>query len=148
MRPDYSNYRNRSNYQNHGYKEDSTYVFTKAEVEKNCILCDRIDFNYRRYEVYKAYVAFSEDENQFKTRPIIVVRDNGDTVTCLKCTSKRYQHESYYDKCPIDAWAYAGFTKPSYIVLKSKIEISKKYIFKRLGKLLAEDIEKLHEVGL
>lgn len=153
MRPDYNrqnkynNYRNR--YQNnHSHEEESDYVYTRAEVEKNCILCDRINFDYKKYEVYKAYVAFTEDTNKFKSRPVVVLKDKGDTVICLKCTSKKYPHDGYYDKCPVDDWRFAGFSKQSYMVLKTTVEINKRYIFKRLGKLNSKDIDKLQEVGL
>lgn len=148
-----NSYSNKNRYQNNNYnrhdsEDESDYVYTRAEVEKNLILCNRIDFSYKKFEVYKAYVVFSDDPNSFKSRPIIVVRDNGDTVTCLKCTSKRYRTDNYWEKCPVEDWIYAGFTKPSYIILKEKLEINKRFIFKRIGKLKSEDIQNLQEIGL
>ena len=143
------NYSNNRYQNNKHYKDDdSDYEYTKAEVERNLILCNRLDFNYKKYEVYKAYVAFTDNEDIFKSRPIIVVRDNGDSVTCLKCTSKRYDTDSYWEKCPIEDWVHSGFSKPSYVILTHTIEINKKYIFKRLGKLSSEDIDNIREIGL
>ena len=63
------NYSNNKYQNNKHYKDDdSDYEYTKAEVERNLILCNRLDFNYKKYEVYKAYVAFTDNCGQRQWR--------------------------------------------------------------------------------
>ena len=133
-------------------KVDDAREFTRSEVEKELILYKGGHvFGFKKFEIYRAFVAFEQDTNTFKTRPIVVVKDKGDTVLCLRCTSK---HKTYnpYIQYPVRDMESAGLNGSkngeSYIDLSSTIEIKKFYIYKRLGKLSSEDIEQLQDIGI
>lgn len=133
---------------NETFVADSDREFSRHEVDNILLSSERWNFNYKKFEVYRVFVAYEDYEDTFKSRPVVVVKDKGDTVLCLKCTSKRKDNETYYQKYPIENWEIAGFTKPTYICLTSTIEINKDFFFKKLGKLKSTDIDNLQEIGL
>lgn len=133
---------------NKSFVPNSDLEFRREEVDRKILSAERWNFNYKKFEVYRAFVSFSENENIFKSRPVVVITDKGDTVDCYKVTSKRKDGESYYQKYPIEGWELAGLSKPCYIILTSKVEISKDFFYDRLGKLKSTDIDNLKEIGL
>lgn len=133
---------------NKEFISNSDLEFSREEVDRKLLSAERWNFNYTKFEIYKAFVSFEENEDIFKVRPVVVITDKGDTVDCYKVTSKRKDGESYYQKYPIEEWELAGLTKPCYIILTSKVEISKDFFYKKLGKLKSTDIDNLKEFGL
>ena len=134
---------------NKSFIADSTMEFSRPEVDSMLLKSDRWNFSYKKFEVYKVFVAFEEDEDIFKVRPVVVIRDNGDTVDCYKCTSKFHKdRDNYYTRYPVEDWELAGFTKPSYICLDSKVVINKDFFYQKMGKLKSNDIDNLQEIGL
>lgn len=133
---------------NKEFAVDSDREYTIAEVEADLLRAETWNFNYKKFEVYRAFVSYQENEDIFKSRPVVVVKDKGETVLCLKCTSKRHDGNNEYIKYPIEYWQIAGFTKPSYIDLTSTIEINKHFFRKKMGKLKASDIEGLESMGV
>lgn len=127
---------------------DDSMEFSRSEVDIKLLNSDRWNFSYKKWEVYKAFVCFEENEDIFKVRPVVVISENGDEVTCYKCTSKRHENESYYQKYPIEDWELAGFSKPTYIYLTSKVIINKEFFYHKLGKLKSTDINNLQEIGI
>lgn len=133
---------------NKQFVADSDKVFNRQEVEDIIAAADSWNFDYKKFGIYRAMVAFSPAETEFKSRPIITMKDNGDTVSCYPCTTKKKPSEGYYEKYPIEDWETVGLQKPGYINLTSKIDIDKRYIYKKIGKLRSVDIDNLKEIGL
>lgn len=140
---------NRANHhKSSGYVANDRQTFNHYEMQKMLLMAPRWNFDYGKFETYKVFVAFTDQEDTYKPRPVVVLKDNGDTCTCFKCTSKKHEGESYWDKMDIEEWSWAGFDRPSYIIPKETIEISKDLFYKRMGKLQKKDIQNLQEIGL
>ena len=89
-----------------------------------------------RYDIYYASVPF-EDINQSKDRSILIIAEVNETVRTLKITSQPKTSEHQYR---IKEWSKAGLSKESYICYTPFIDIKKKTLGEKIGRLQASDI--------
>lgn len=93
-------------------------------------------------KINDVYLAFVSWGTSGKTRPILILQYDQETVSFYAITSK-YQNKSAAMRAvryPIKDWEQAGLSKPSYVVIDSKYTILKfGEQFVRLGHLTDRD---------
>lgn len=90
-----------------------------------------------KWDIWMAKVAFEDEPNKVKERPVLILEDGTAYTIVLKITSKEKRNEKEYQ---ILKWKEAGLSKPSTIRIGKRLQLFDSDFTRRLGKLSAYDI--------
>lgn len=91
------------------------------------------------------YLAYIEGTGG-KRRPVFVSKKDGEFVEVFKITSQYEDKSTFIQKqyYPIKEWAEIGLTKPSYIDIRSNVQLPiEKIHFDKIGELTVNDTTNL-----
>lgn len=90
---------------------------------------------FQKWDIYIANVPY-EGINISKPRPVIVLEDNENTVTCIKMTSKQARSREY----TLKRWKESGLHSITVARIGKILELDKQFIYKKIGVLTPIDI--------
>lgn len=94
----------------------------------------------KRWEIWLAKVAFEDNPNEVKQRPVLVLHNTGEKILSVKITSHSPRN-SYSGEYEVQKWEEAGLHKPSTIRVGKLSNMDPKMFVKKLGDLQQEDIK-------
>ena len=97
---------------------------------------------FERWSICWAEMKY-EDAEVTKDRPIVILNDLGDTVKAAKCTTHCPRDSSDY---ALKFWELSGLSKPTTVRTAKIMEVPKKYIRKKSGKLKLADILAIYKL--
>ena len=91
-----------------------------------------------KWEIWNAYVAYEEDGNITKERPVLIYNVvSDDNIIVYKMTS----HDARSDReCEVRKWAEAGLDKKTVIRTDKILRLTKRHFTSKRGKLQSIDI--------
>ncbi len=87
-----------------------------------------------KWDIWLAKVAFEDEPNIIKNRPVLIIDNTKCLVLSLKITSHA-PRTSYKDEYQILEWKEAGLLKPSTIRISKKLLLPRDSFIFRLGEL-------------
>ncbi|MBP5291001.1 MAG: type II toxin-antitoxin system PemK/MazF family toxin [Lachnospiraceae bacterium] len=89
------------------------------------------------WTVWWARVYFEDSPDEYKKRPVIIIDGSAFVCTALKVTSQRKDDRYHVE---LIQWKAAGLSKPSWVEIGKKIELTEDSFGEMIGKLDYEDV--------
>ncbi|MGV2929339.1 hypothetical protein RW115_12130 [Macrococcus capreoli] len=113
-----------------------------------------MDSIYEYTSIHETKVFYSEDGDEYKKRPIVIIECEDNTIYYFRITSKEGKENQKKYRSPILNWRKCGLTKPSFIDISNPIShmekklLGEKTFLSHLSEYDVQTLEsKMNELG-